>query len=225
MKLLLIEDEHTLLETMLAYLTAQGYLCETAANYREALDRIDFHEYDCVIVDIGLPYGSGLDIVRELKTARSKAGIIIISAKNSLNDKITGLELGSDDYLTKPFHLSELSARIAAIIRRRKFDGDKQIIFNEIRITPGEKAVTVNSLPVELTLKEYKLLLYFVVNKGRVVTKAALAQHIWGDHYDSMDSFDFLYSHIKNLRKKLLEAGADDYIKTVYGMGYKLTTS
>lgn len=223
MKLLLIEDEHSLREAIKAYLETQGYLCETAQDFKEALDKIDFYEYDCVIVDIGIPFGSGLDIIREMKLLQSKSGIIIISAKDSIEDKISGLQLGSDDYLTKPFHLSELNARVAAIIRRRLFAGDEKISYHEIEILPAGKTVWVHKKPQDLTQKEYKLLLYFISNKGRLITKTALAQHIWGDHYDQIGSFDFLYAHIKNLRKKLIEAGANDYIKTVYGSGYKFT--
>jgi DNA-binding response OmpR family regulator len=154
---------------------------------------------------------------------KSKAGIIIISARDAVDDKITGLQLGSDDYLTKPFHLSELNARVAAIIRRRHFEGDEKILFNEIEIFPAAKSVKVNKISVELTQKEFDLLIYFINNKGRVITKSALAQHIWGDQYDQVVSYDFLYTHIKNLRKKLIESGTPDYIKTIYGTGYKFT--
>ena len=170
-----------------------------------------------------MPYGSGLDIVKELKAIESKTGIIIISAKNSLEDKLKGLELGSDDYLTKPFHLSELNARIYAIIRRRNFGSSKKVKFNEIELDPEAQRVTVNNKPIELTDKEYKLLEYFMVNSKRVITKAAIAQHIWGDEYEAVTNFDFIYSQIKNLRKKLLDAGSEDYIKTVYRSGYRFT--
>jgi DNA-binding response OmpR family regulator len=221
MKLLIIEDEIPLRDSIQQYMETQGYRCETAGNFMEAMDKIDFYEYDCVLVDIGIPMGSGLDIVKELKAIKSKAGIIIISARNAVDDKITGLQLGSDDYLTKPFHLSELNARIAAVIRRRHFDGDEKILFNEIEISPVAKSVKVKGAAIELTQKEFDLLVYFINNKGRVITKSALAQHIWGDHYDQVVSYDFLYTHIKNLRKKLVESGAEDYIKTIYGTGYK----
>ena len=223
MKLLIIEDEILLRDSMKQYLEGQGYLCETAGDFKEAIDKIDFYEYDCILVDIGLPYGNGLDIIKELKILKSKAGIIIISARDAVDEKIKGLQLGSDDYLTKPFHLSELNARIAAIIRRRKFDGEENIFFNEIEISTIAKAVSVNKNNIELTQKEFELLIYFISNKGRVITKPALAQHIWGDNYDQADSYDFIYTHIKNLRKKLIEAGAGDYIKTMYGSGYKFT--
>jgi DNA-binding response OmpR family regulator len=223
MKLLIIEDEVLLRESIKEYLQVQGYLCETAADYKEAIDKIDIYEYDCILIDISLPFGNGLDVIRELKIAKSKAGIIIISAKDSIDDKIVGLQLGSDDYLTKPFHLSELNARIASIIRRRVFDGDEKILFNEIEIRFAAKEVFVKERIIQFTQKEFELLIYFISNKGRVITKAALARHIWGDEYDNAGSFDFIYTHIKNLRKKLIEAGAADYIKTLYGSGYKFT--
>jgi DNA-binding response OmpR family regulator len=223
MKLLIIEDEISLRDSIQQYMETQGYRCETAANFKEAMDKIDFYEYDCILIDIGIPLGSGLDIVKELKAIKSKAGIIIISARDAVDDKITGLQSGSDDYLTKPFHLSELNARIAALIRRRHFNGEQKILFNEIEIYPAAKSVKVNGRQLEVTQKEYDLLIYFISNKGRVVTKSALAQHIWGDHYDEAASYDFLYTHIKNLRKKLIESGGADYIKTIYGTGYKFT--
>jgi DNA-binding response OmpR family regulator len=179
--------------------------------------------YDCIVVDIGLPYGSGFDIVSAVKNFESKAGIIIISAKNALEDKLKGLELGSDDYLTKPFHLSELNARINAILRRRKFDGSKFIQFNEIKLDADAQRVTVNDKAVDLTEKEYRLLEYFIANKRRVLTKPAIAEHIWGDEYVQAGEYDFIYTHIKNLRKKLLDAGSGDYVKTVHGSGYRLT--
>jgi DNA-binding response OmpR family regulator len=223
MKLLIIEDEQALREAIQQYMETQGYLCEIAGNFKEAMDKIDFYEYDCILVDIGLPMGNGLDIVKELKSIKSKAGIIIISARDAVDDKIMGLHLGSDDYLTKPFHLSELNARVAAIIRRRHFGGEEKILFNEIEIYPAAKSVKVNDKYLDLTQKEYDLLVYFISNRGRLITKSALAQHIWGDQYDQAESYDFLYTHIKNLRKKMIESGTADYIKNIYGTGYKFT--
>jgi len=223
MKILLIEDERPLLESMHKYLEQQGYVCETASDFREAKEKVNQFNYDCVVVDIGLPYGNGLDIVKELKYLESKSGIIIISAKNALEDKLKGLEAGSDDYLTKPFHLSELNARIHAIIRRRNFSGSRFIQFNEIRIDPEARLVTVEGIPVELTDKEYQLLEYFIANQRRVLTKSAIAEHIWGDEYLQVGNYDFIYTHIKNLRKKLMVAGSADYIKTVHGAGYRFT--
>lgn len=221
MKILLIEDEPELRRSILQFLHQEGYVVESAADFRKAEDKAGAYDYDCVLVDITLPGGSGLDIIRQLKKAKSKAGIIIISAKNSLDDKIEGLELGADDYLPKPFHLSELNARIKSVVRRLSFEGEKEITFNEIRIHPEAKSVLVKNKPVVLTKKEFDLLLFFISNKNRVITKESIAEHLWGDDMDMADSYDFIYSHIKNLRKKIVEAGAEDYIQTVYGAGYK----
>ena len=223
MKILVIEDEKALRESIQKYLEHQGYVCETADDFREGINKVSFFDYDCVVVDIGLPFGTGLDIVKALKDIESKSGIIIISARNSLEDKLQGLEFGSDDYLTKPFHLSELNARINAILRRRNFGGRKLIAFNELQLHPEAKQVYVNKKALELTDKEYRLLEYFVVNQRRVLTKAAIAEHIWGDEYEQVSNYDFIYAHIKNLRKKMIDAGGQDYIKTVYGSGYKFT--
>jgi DNA-binding response OmpR family regulator len=225
MKVLIIEDEQALQQSIQTYLEHQGFICEAVGDFLNGMDKVRQYQYDCVVVDIGLPYGSGLDIVKELKDVESRTGIIIISAKNALEDKLKGLELGSDDYLTKPFHLSELNARIHAIIRRRNFGGNKTITFNEINLEPEALRVTVNGKAVDLTDKEYQLLEYFIANKRRVLTKAAIAAHIWGDEYDQVSSYDFIYTHIKNLRKKLIDAGSGDYIKTVYGTGYRFTDS
>ena len=223
MKILIIEDEKALQASIQKYLEHQGYVCEAVGDFISGKEKLSQFSYDCIVVDIGLPYGSGLDLVKELKNFDSKAGIIIISAKNSLEDKLTGLELGSDDYLTKPFHLSELNARIHAVMRRRNFGGNKIIHFNEIKLDPEAQLVTVNEKPLELTDKEYKLLEYFIANKRRVLTKSAIAEHVWGDQYIQLTNLEFIYSHIKNLRKKLIEAGSEDYIKTVYGSGYRFT--
>lgn len=223
MKLLIIEDEQGLRESMQAYLEQQGFRCEAVVDFVAGLQKVQQYDYDCVVVDINLPYGSGLDIVKEIKDIEAKSGIIIISARTSLEDKLKGLELGSDDYLTKPFHLSELSARIQAIIRRRNFGGNKAISFHEIKLDVEAQHVSVNNKSVELTEKEYQLLEYFIANQRRVLTKAAIATHVWGDEYDQVSNYDFIYTHIKNLRKKLIEAGAEDYIKTVHGAGYRFT--
>lgn len=221
MKILIIEDEKALSESMVTYLKGEAYICETALDYATALNKIDSYDYDCILLDIMLPGGSGLQILKELKADKKMDGVLIISAKNSLDDKIAGLKLGADDYLSKPFHLSELSARIAAIIRRRNFDGNNRIQFNEIVIDTQAKEVTLNNAPLELTRKEYELLLYFISNKRRVISKNAIAEHLWGDELEG--NYDFIYTHIKNLRKKLMEAGVADYIKSVYGMGYKFS--
>ena len=223
MKVLIIEDEAGLQQSIKKYLEHQGFVCEVVGDFVTGMEKVYNYNYDCVVVDIGLPQGSGLDIVKQLKRLESKAGIIIISAKNALEDKLKGLELGSDDYLTKPFHLSELNARINAIIRRRNFGGSKIIQFNEIKLDPEALRVTVNDKTVDLTEKEYQLLEYFIANQRRVLTKAAIAEHIWGDEYEQVSNYDFIYTHIKNLRKKLIDAGCEDYIKTVYRTGYRFT--
>jgi DNA-binding response OmpR family regulator len=220
-KILIIEDENALSESIVAYLKGESYVCETAANYAAALSKTESYDYDCIVLDIMLPGGSGLDILKALKANKKIDGVLIISAKNSLDDKLAGLKLGADDYLSKPFHLSELSARIAAIIRRRNFGGNNRIHFNEIMIDTQAKVITLKNAPLELTRKEYELLLYFVSNKGRVISKNAIAEHLWGDELEG--NIDFIYTHIKNLRKKITEAGVQDYIKSVYGMGYKLS--
>ncbi|WP_020567383.1 response regulator transcription factor [Neolewinella persica] len=221
MKILLIEDEPSLAASISGYLAADGHLVESVGTLNDALDKSSVYEYDCILVDIGLPDGSGLDIIRQLKADHQRAGIIIVSAKDSIDDRITGLDLGADDYLPKPFHLAELNARIRAIYRRKSFAGERVIEFGEITVNPTEQAVTVNSQPIKLTRSEYSLLEYFLANPNRVITKESVAEHLSGDDADLLDKIDFIYSHVKNLRKKLLEAGAGDYIRSVYGVGYK----
>lgn len=221
MKVLIIEDEKELRKSIVTYLSQFGYICETAVNQKEAMDKINDYGYDCILIDINLPDGSGLEVLKAVKEKKLEAGVIIVSANNSLDDRIQGLELGSDDYLTKPFHLSELNARIKSVIRRRSFQGVKEISFNEIRINPDSRQVWVNDKDVVLTAKEYDLLLFFISNKGRVIPKDSIAEHLWGDHMDQADSFDFIYTHIKNMRKKLVQNGCKDYLNTVYGIGYR----
>ncbi|MEZ4927470.1 MAG: response regulator transcription factor [Saprospiraceae bacterium] len=222
MKILLIEDEPVLASSIQEFLLTEGYQVEYASNFQSALEKVAIYTYDCLLVDINLPGGgSGLDVLRNLKKQHPETGVIIISAQNSLDDKIVGLDLGADDYLTKPFHLSELNARIKAILRRRQFDGNSELVFAEILVQLPERQVFVNNIAIELTRKEYDLLLFFLANKNRVLTREAIAEHLWGDDADQFDCFDFIYSHIKNLRKKLTENGAGDYLKAVYGVGYK----
>ncbi|MDB5008582.1 MAG: Response regulator MprA [Mucilaginibacter sp.] len=223
MKILIIEDEEGLLESIEEYFTEAGNICETANTYQSALTKVNVYRYDCILLDITLPGGNGLDILRSLKENNHPDGVLIISAKNSLDDRLEGLNLGADDYLVKPFHLSELKARVSAIIRRKTYNGSNQLIFNELTIDLLAKEVKVDGSPVKLTRKEYALLLYFIANKGKVVSKNAIAEHLWGDGIDMANNFDFIYSHIKNIRKKLVEAGCNDYIQASYGMGYKFT--
>lgn len=225
MKILLIEDELELLSSIRNYLEMEGYVVEVAMDFPQAVDKAAAYDYDCVLVDITLPRGNGLDIIKQLKHDKSKAGIIIISAKDSLSDKVSGLDLGADDYLSKPFHLFELNARIKALVRRKNFDGNNEIAVNEIKIATDSRQVFVNELEVILTTKEYELLIYFISNKNRVVSKGAVVEHLWGDNADRLDSYDFIYNHIKNLRKKLVEAGCRDYLQTIYGIGYNFKTS
>lgn len=220
MKILVIEDEIELRNSIRHYLELEGNVIEFAADFSKAEDKTAAYDYDCVLVDITLPDGNGLEIIKQLKYNKSKAGIIIISAKHSLDDKIYGLNIGADDYLPKPFHLSELNARIKALIRRKNFDGNQEFVVNEITILPEERRVLVNKQEIILTVKEYELLLYFIANKNRVVTKSAVAEHIWGDNADRLDNFNFIYTHVKNLRKKLLDKGCNDYLQTIYGIGY-----
>jgi DNA-binding response OmpR family regulator len=221
MKILIIEDEEKLANNIKAYLNSEQFTCEIASDFHEAIEKIHVYEYACIILDITLPHGSGFDILKELKKARKAEGVLIISAKNSLDDKLLGLKIGADDYLTKPFHLPELVARVSAIIRRKSFDGNDEIALDNLTLNLSDKTLRSDKEIILLTRKEYDLLLYFLSNKNRVVTKEAIVEHLWGDDIDMADSYDFIYSHIKNLRKKLMQAGCPDYIKAVYGMGYR----
>jgi DNA-binding response OmpR family regulator len=221
MKLLIVEDELELLNSISSYLQKEDFVCEKATTYFEAEDKIISYKYDVIILDINLPDGNGLDILKHVKKSNPETGVLIVSAKDSLDDKLKGLDLGADDYITKPFHLAELNSRVNSLIRRRKFEGSKNIIFHEIEIDPDAKSVIANKTPLELTKKEYYLLLYFITNKNRVLTKEAIAEHLWGDNIDMLDNFDFIYTHMRNLRKKLKKTGANDYLQTIYGLGYK----
>ncbi|MEJ2880206.1 response regulator transcription factor [Pedobacter sp. GR22-6] len=221
MKLLIIEDEESLRRSILQYLTAEGNVCDMAATYDQGIEKVSLFDYDCILLDLGLPDGEGLELLRYLKKNKRQDGVLIISARDSIAQRVEGLSLGADDYLVKPFHLSELNARITAIFRRRSFNGNDQLTFQEIEIDISSKEVKVNHNPVYLTKKEFDLLLYFVTNKSKVISKSAAAVHIWGEEADMADSFDFMYTHIKNIRKKLTDAGAKDYFHSVYGIGYK----
>ena len=222
MKILLVEDEPELRNSIIQYLNYAGNLIEAVSDFNKASDKIHEFDYDCILVDISIPNGNGFELIKQLKNLKSKAGIIIISAKNSLDDKIVGLDLGADDYLAKPFHLSELNARIKALIRRKNFDGDKAIVLNEITIYPDDRRVLFKAQEVDLTATEFRLLLYLIINKNRVVSKNSISQHLLDDNeIEQIDNHNFVYGHLKNLRKKLLEKGSADYIHTVYGIGYR----
>ena len=179
------------------------------------------YNYDVVILDINLPDGNGLDLLKFIKEKSPETGVLIVSAKDSLDDRLKGLDLGADDYITKPFHLAELNSRVNSLLRRRKFEGSNEIVYKEIEIDPVAKRAIVNEQTLDLTKKEYFLLLYFITNKDRVLTKEAIAEHLWGDNIDMVDNFDFIYTHMRNLRKKLKKSGANDYLQTIYGLGYK----
>jgi DNA-binding response OmpR family regulator len=223
MKILVVEDNAELLYDIKNFLEREGNVCEVALDYEAAYMKIGIFPYDILVVDITLPDGSGLDLIKEIKRENIDIGIIIISAKNSLDDKIYGLEIGGDDYLTKPFYLPELNARINALYRRKKYNGDKEIIFNEIKILPEKHEVFIKGRPLILTKKEFDIIHFFVANKSRLLTKEAIAEHLWGDHIEMADSFNFIYTHLANLRKKIAGLGGNDYIKSIYRVGYKFT--
>jgi DNA-binding response OmpR family regulator len=221
LKVLIVEDERGLSDDIIKYLNVDGNLCESCDNLKEATEKLSSYKYDCVLLDIGLPDGSGLEVLNFLRKNQKNESVIIISAKSSLDDKLNGLNIGADDYLTKPFHLAELKARLMAVYRRKELSGDHTVIFNEISIDIIHRTLTVHEKPILLTRKEFDMLLYFISNKGKVISKDAIAEHLWGEETDMHENFDFIYTHVKNLRKKLLDAGSKDYLKSIYGMGYK----
>lgn len=226
MKILLIEDNLELSEDTVSFLSQEGHLCEVAHTVREAEHKLADFTYDVVLLDLMLPDGSGMDLLRSYQTRdHGKTGILILSAKDAVQDRIDGLDLGADDYLTKPFHFSELNSRIKALYRRRQFNGSRKINYEEIEIDPDQQEVLVHDQAVALTKKEFQLLVHFIANKNRILTKQSIAEHLWGDHVDYLDSHDFVYQHIKNLRKKLTKAGANDYLSNVYGIGYRMKGS
>ncbi len=222
MKILVIEDERELQNVILESLRKERYIVEIASTFKEGEDKLIGFDYDCVLLDIMLPDGNGIDLLRNIKTQGKEDAVIIISAKDSIDDKVLGLELGADDYLTKPFHLSELHARIKSVLRRRNQNGEQSTKWNNVEIFHDDRLVLVNGKSVDFNNKEFAMLYYFVVNANRLVTKASLAEHIWGDYVDDVDSFDFVYSQVKNLRKKLKISQAELSIQSVYGVGYKL---
>ncbi|WP_342332272.1 response regulator transcription factor [Pedobacter sp. FW305-3-2-15-E-R2A2] len=222
MKLLVVEDEVELLEVIRQSLEKENYLVETAGSYALALEKIVSYEYDCILLDIMLPDGTGLDLLAELKQMNKSDNVIIISAKDSLEDKIKGLEMGADDYLVKPFHIAELNARIKSVLRRKSLNGKNAIEHANVKIDLDERQVWIDGDELVLNRKEFDILSYLAVNKNRLVNKTALAEQVWGDYMDGADDYEFIYSQIKNLRKKLKEKSAGIEIQAVYGIGYKL---
>lgn len=221
MKILIIEDEIEIATSIKSYLKSNDIHCEMANDLKTALDKITMYDYDCVLLDLMLPDGNGFAILKELKSQNKTDGVIIISAKEALETKIEGFNLGADDYLTKPFHLSELLVRIQSLVRRKNFNGSNIIVFNEIEINTLAKVVKIGNKKLDCTKKEIDLLLFLIGNKNKVLSKSAIAEHLSGDMADMLDNHDFVYAHIKNLKKKLNDAGSSDYIKSVYGLGYK----
>lgn len=223
MKLLIIEDDTSLREIMQRALQGEGYIVESAATYFDACDKIAGYSYDCIMLDIMLPDGNGLKLLEQIKKIGNDSRVIIISARDSLDDKITGLDLGADDYLAKPFYMAELSARIKSVMRRGSGAVNNTMTAGNITLDLGSRRINIDGKDVPLLKKEFDILLYFMQRPGHIVDKAVLAEAVWGDHIDMVDNFQFVYAQIKNLRKKLSEAGASINIKAVYGFGYKFT--
>ncbi len=222
MKILVIEDEAAMQEVIRETLEKEYYVVESATDFESALDKIVSYEYDCILLDIMLPGGSGLDLLKEMKALDKASNVIIISAKDSIDDKVAGLNLGADDYLIKPFHIAELTARVKSILRRKTLQGKNELVLNNVRIQFDDRTVYIDNELLVLNRKEFDVLAYFMVNKNRLINKASLAEHVWGDFSDQADDFEFIYSQIKNLRKKLKDHNAALEIQAVYGIGYKL---
>lgn len=225
MKILVVEDDNALRIAIHDYLKMEGHICELAENFKQAIIKTEDNRYDCIILDIGLPDGSGLDLIKDLKARKVFDGILILSAKDSLDDKVIGLKTGGDDYLTKPFHFAELSARINSIYRRNNLLGMNEISYGAITVNTKDNQAFVNGNLLNITRKEYDLLIFFMTNKNRIITKESIVEHLWGDDVILTDSFDFVYTHVKNLRKKIVAAGGANYIKCIYGFGYKFIES
>ncbi len=223
MKILIIEDEDSLRELMSRTLTKEKFVVETAATFAEADAKIAAYSYDCILLDIMLPDGNGLKLLEHIKKLRKRDNVIIISARDSLDDRILGLEQGADDYLPKPFHLAELLARIRSVIRRTQGNGAMTYAMGNVSLDPDSNMVLVDGKPLQLLKKEFDILLYFLQRPEHLIDKVALAEAVWGDHADQADNFHFVYAQMKNLRRKLADARASIEIKSVYGFGYKLT--
>jgi DNA-binding response OmpR family regulator len=224
MKVLIIEDNQELARNIRDFLAREGYICESCDTLEAAREKLELFKYDCILLDIGLPDGNGISLLNLIRAEYKDSNVLIISAKNALDDKIIGLEKGADDYITKPFHLAELHARIRAVYRRKNLGGTNIVAFNEISLNTDTFEVRVGDHLLDTTPKEFDLLLYFIVNKNRVLSRQAIAAHLWGDYTDNLANFDFVYQHVKNLRRKISVAGGVDYISTVYGLGYRFNS-
>jgi DNA-binding response OmpR family regulator len=222
MKILIIEDEKGMRETLETFFVQQKFVVETAHDFDSGLSKLSVYDYDCILLDIMLPGGSGLDLLTEMKRMNKRESVIIISARDAIDDKVLGLELGADDYLPKPFHLAELNARVKSLIRRNQSGGDMSVSIENVKLLPDKRTVFVNDEELPLNRKEFDLLYYFMVNPDRLLNKTTLTEAVWGDNIDQADDLEFLYSQVKNLRRKLKTAGAAIEIKAVYGFGYKL---
>ena len=223
MQVLIVEDERSLMESMVSYLEMEGFRCEQATDYHSGLVSLDKHDYFCMLIDLNLPGGDGLDLVKAARQNQDQSGIIIITARDALEERVKGLEVGADDYLVKPFHLSELVARIHSVTRRTRTRGEEVLKFGELQVFPGERKCMVKDAQVELTKKELDLLLYLMSNRNRVITKESIADYLWGDYGGGYGSYEFVYTHLKNLRRKLIEAGCPEYIQNIYGVGYRFS--
>lgn len=222
--LLLVEDEISLLQVMQQYLENEKYQVTAADTFKGARKEIAKNHFDVALIDINLPDGNGNSLINDLKTQDDKTGIIIVSSDNLTDDKIRSLDLGADDYLTKPFDLQELNARIRSVIRRKQPEVGHKIEADGITLFPNNYKAVANDKEIGLTKKEFELLLYLISNKNRLVTKEMLVLHLWNINIDSYDNVDFIYTHVKNLRKKLIAAGAKDHIKNMHGIGYSYVT-
>ena len=221
MKILIVEDERQLSDNIVKFLSADDYLCEQTFTVSDALMRVSVYKYDCVLIDLMLPDGNGLDVLRRLKKRHPDTGVIIVSAKDSIDDKIEGLEIGADDYISKPYNLSELKIRIFALMRRRYSMGNNLLVSGNVEVDMQSKTVSVEGADISLTKTEYELLVFLICNRNKVVSKAAIAEHLVGEMADIMNNFNVVFTHIKNLKKKREAAGCRDRIRTLYGIGYK----
>lgn len=224
MKVLIVEDNQELTRNIREFLGREGYICESSETVEKAREKLGLFQYDCILLDIGLPDGSGIGLLNQIRSEHKDSNVLIISARNAVDDKIIGLEKGADDYITKPFHLAELHARIRAVYRRKNLGGANIVEFNEISLNTDTFEAKIGEVLLDTTPKEFDLLLYFIVNKNRVLSRQAIAAHLWGDYTDNLSNFDFVYQHVKNLRRKISAAGGSDYISTVYGLGYKFNS-